>query len=217
MPLQNRVTPFGEIVATPERGTMFGNRGGCFHDDAQRLTRRRWASRQWICCLLEFKGRHREVMQPRRYTELFFLDEATALAAGHRPCFECRREDAEAFRSAWARAAGVIPSAPAMDAALHPERVPPSGYAGPAVDSDGRRKPVFSARLPELPAGAFITEPGSREACLWWNERLWLWSPGGYVRVGRARPEGEMLVLTPRSIMAAIQAGYRPGVHPTAG
>ncbi len=108
-PLQNRVTPFGEIIATPERGMWMGNRGGCFHDAEQRLTASRWVNTHWITCRLEFKGWHREVMQPRRYTELFFLDEATAFAAGHRPCFECRRHDAKAFQSAWV-AANPAPS-----------------------------------------------------------------------------------------------------------
>src|SRR5665647_3614641 len=96
MPLQNRVTPFGELTISPARGTLMGNRGGRFHSDERRLTARRWASRQWICCVLDFKGRQRDVWG-RYYTELFFLDEVTALAAGHRPCFECRRKDAQAF------------------------------------------------------------------------------------------------------------------------
>ena len=102
MPLQNRVTPLGELIATPERGLVYGNRG-CLHDEHGRI-RRRYATRRWIACRLEFKGRHRELMQPNRYTELFFLDEATALAAGHRPCFECRRQEAETFAALWARA-----------------------------------------------------------------------------------------------------------------
>ena len=103
MTLQNRVTPFGEIIATPERGAYMGNRGGrIHHNDRQELQTRRWASRQWITCLLEFKGRHRMVMQPNRYTELFFLDEVTAFAAGHRPCAECRRDDFSRFMTAWA-------------------------------------------------------------------------------------------------------------------
>ncbi len=99
MPLQNRVDPFGNLLATPARGTLMGNRGGKFHTDDRKLTRRRWASRQWICCVLDFKGRQRDVWG-RFYTELFFLDEVTAFAAGHRPCFECRRKDAERFRRA---------------------------------------------------------------------------------------------------------------------
>src|SRR3979411_1146848 len=105
MPLQNRVDPFGELFATPARGLFFGNRGGRFHTDNKTLTRRRWASRQWICCLLKFKNRQRDVWG-RYYTELFFLDEVTALAAGHRPCFECRRRDATAFAEKWAQTKG---------------------------------------------------------------------------------------------------------------
>ena len=124
MPLQNRVTPFGELVAVPARGTLFGNRGGRFHTDARTLTARRWASRQWICCVLDFKGRQRDVWG-RFYTELFFLDEPTALAAGHRPCFECRRKDAEAFAEYWraARRLRRRPYAFEMDEVLHGERL----------------------------------------------------------------------------------------------
>src|SRR3984893_16441108 len=116
MALQNRVDPFGDLIATPARGLLFGNRGGRFHRDPQTLGNRRWASRQWICCVLEFKNRRRKVWDTG-YTELFFLDEPTALAAGHRPCFECRRRDAEAFRKAFNERAWV--SAPEMDAVLH--------------------------------------------------------------------------------------------------
>src|SRR5215510_5847359 len=125
MPLQNRVTPEGEIIATRHRGLMMGNRGGAFHLPDKTLAPRRWATRQWIACVLEFKGRHREVMQPNRYTELFFLDEATALAAGHRPCFECRRADAERFADLWAKIQNgdERARAPAMDEVLHAERV----------------------------------------------------------------------------------------------
>src|SRR3982750_3317937 len=106
MTLQNRVNPFGELIAAPSRGTLFGNRGGRFHRDDHTPGTRRWASRQWICCVLDFKGRHRQVWG-RGYTELFFLDEVTALAAGHRPCFECRRADAKTFAACWQRAANL--------------------------------------------------------------------------------------------------------------
>ena len=105
-PLQNRVTPFGDLAAVSARGLFMGNRGGRFHTDVKTLTNRRWASRQWICCVLDFKGRHRNVWG-RFYTELFFLDEPTALAAGHRPCFECRREDAVTFAAKWRDANGL--------------------------------------------------------------------------------------------------------------
>src|ERR1700729_3026214 len=124
MPLQNRVNPLGELFASPARGTLFGNRGGRFHTDTRTLTRRRWASRQWICCVLDFKNRQRDVWG-RYYTELFFLDEVTALAAGHRPCFECRRKDAEAFAGAWQQAFKLPqrPRADVMDLVLHAERL----------------------------------------------------------------------------------------------
>ena len=128
MPLQNRVDPFGELFADAARGTMFGNRGGRFHTDDRTLTQRRWVSRTWICCVLAFKNRQREVWG-RSYTELFFLDEVTALAAGHRPCFECRRKDAEVFADLWARTRGlpVRALAPDMDKVLQLERL--NGHA----------------------------------------------------------------------------------------
>src|ERR1041384_3793105 len=124
MPLQNRVDPFGNLFATPARGTLFGNRGGKFHRDDRTLGARRWTSRQWICCVLDFKGRQRDVWG-RYYTELFFLDEVTALAAGHRPCFECRRKDADEFATLWQEAFKLPnrPRAGDMDSVLHAERL----------------------------------------------------------------------------------------------
>src|ERR1700741_1347072 len=148
MPLQNRVTPEGEIIATPHRGLMMGTRGAASPQPDRTLGARRWASRQWIACVLEFKGRHREaMMQPNRYTELFFLDEATALAAGHRPCCECRRRDAERFAALWAetREWPAPARAPEMDLDLHAERVGPQG-----------RKVTYRAELAGLPDGTFI-------------------------------------------------------------
>jgi hypothetical protein len=125
MPLQNRVTPFGELLATECRGTLMGNRG-CLHDDQQQI-RRPFAGKRWIICVLEFRGRYRRVMTPRRYTELFFLDEATALAAGHRPCAECQHARYLVFREIWAEAnpdlVGASFSADAMDGVLHAERL----------------------------------------------------------------------------------------------
>src|SRR6185295_14031040 len=138
MPLQNRVTPFGELIADPARGTLFGNRGGKFHRDDRTLGLRRWASRQWICCVLSFKGRQRDVWG-RFYTELFFLDEPTALAAGHRPCFECRRADAQAFASRFPIKGK--PSAPAMDVVLHAQRL------------NGKAKRTHRRELATLPEG----------------------------------------------------------------
>ncbi|MHB8576580.1 MAG: hypothetical protein ACYDCQ_14755 [Dehalococcoidia bacterium] len=208
MPLQNRVTPYGEIVATPARGMLMGNRGGCMHDEQQRLGTARWRNQHWIACLLEFKGRSRGVMTPRRYTELFFLDEATAFAAGHRPCAECRRPDFLRFKAAWLRGnpdagvderAGIVP----IDAVLHAERV-----------TRTRDKVTYRASIDVLPDGAFVElddKPG--EAYLLWRGRLRRWSFEGYT-TARPKPAGVTVrVLTPRSSVNAIAAGYEPAVH----
>jgi hypothetical protein len=210
-PLQNRVTPEGEIDATPHRGLMMGNRGGAFHLPDRTLGTRRWATKQWIACVLQFKGRHREVMQPNAYTELFFLDEATALAAGHRPCFECRRADAERFAELWARAQGRSQRerAPALDEALHAERLDRRG---------GKR--TFRARRADLPSGAFVryglAGQGTRP-CLVVGDNLLAWHPSGYASLISPAALGEELeVLTPRSIVAVLSAGYRPMLHPSA-
>jgi hypothetical protein len=201
VPLQNRVTPFGELIATPARGTMFGNRGGRFHRDDKTLGQRRWASRQWICCVLSFKGRHHEVWG-RRYTALFFLDEVTAFAAGHRPCFECRRAAAVAFAKKWAQAkGGEIPYAPEMDVVLQSERL------------DGRAKRTHEMPLGDLPDGAFIQMGGDAFAAR--SAHLLRWSENGYTEK-IARPRSKANVLTPPSIVAVIAAGYSPQWHPSA-
>lgn len=204
MPLQNRVTPFGELIADPARGTLFGNRGGKFHRDDRTLGARRWASRQWICCVLSFKGRQRDVWG-RFYTELFFLDEPTALAAGHRPCFECRRDEAVAFAECWQRAAGLSarPSAPAMDEVLQAERL------------DGKAKRLHRAPINDLPDGAFIVQGEGAFAVR--GDVLLPWSPARYgKRVVRPR-HGTVDVLTPPAIVKVLAAGYRPRWHPSAG
>jgi hypothetical protein len=211
MPLQNRVTPEGEIIATPHRGLLMGNRGGAFHLPDRTLGSRRWASRQWRACVLEFKGRHRPaMMQPNRYTELFFLDEATALAAGHRPCFECRRRDAERFAALWAETRNwpAPARAPEMDITLHAERV-----------GRGAHKLTYRAELGSLPPGTFVrTENGGgAQSCLVQEGRLLAWSPAGYVAGGRLQKRLDVEVLTPRSVVAVLAAGYRPMTHPTAG
>ena len=199
MPLQNRVDPFGELFATAARGTMFGNRGGKFHTDEQTLTARRWVSRQWICCVLDFKGRQRDVWG-RYYTELFFLDEVTALAAGHRPCFECRRKDAVEFAS---RFPGRRVSAPAMDDVLHTERL------------DGKAKRTHRRNVDSLPDGAMIALDGDAHAVR--GDKLLRWAPRGYGKA-KPRPRGVSVdVLTPPSIMKVLKAGYRPRWHPSAG
>jgi hypothetical protein len=205
MPLQNRVTPSGDLIETAARGLLFGNRGGRFHDPAtRRLGRRRWASRQWIACVLQFKDRHRQVWG-NGYTELFFLDEVTALSAGHRPCFECRRADAKAFADAVTAGLGLSSrlSAPEMDRRLHDERL------------EGRGKRRHVADIAALPDGA-VVEIGGRALAVRAN-RLFGWEPEGYVP-GSERPAGgQVTVLTPPLIVAALKAGYRPLWHGSAG
>jgi hypothetical protein len=207
MPLQNRVTPMGDIIADAARGTLLGNRG-ILHDIGRRLGTARWRHRSWICCRLCFKNRRREVMAPRRYTELFFLDEATALAAGHRPCCECRRDDFRAFQAAWRRAAATPDaSADAIDRVLHPAR----------VDARSRRQIRFEAPLDDLPDGAFLLLRSDESIpLLVVGRHLLPWRPAGY-GTPRARPSGiRCLVLTPRPTIAVLRAGYAPLLHPTA-
>lgn len=203
MPLQNRVTPFGELVDLPARGTFMGNRGGRFHTDAKTLTARRWASRQWICCVLDFKGRRRDVWG-RFYTELFFLDEPTALAVGHRPCFECRYEDAKTFAEKWRQACRLRtrPYAGAMDETLHRERL------------RGRAKRLHRRNIDALPDGAFVALDGAVFAVR--GKALLRWTPQGY-GARKKRPQGAAVdVLTPPAILAVLAAGYRPHWHPSA-
>ncbi|HYS48095.1 MAG TPA: hypothetical protein VEM36_04875 [Xanthobacteraceae bacterium] len=205
MPLQNRVDPFGELRAVPARGMFMGNRGGRIHRDDRTLTRRRWTSPAWICCRLAFKARHRMVWG-KSYTELFFLDEPTALSAGHRPCFECRRADARAFAAAWARARHLrsAPRAHEMDLVLHAERL------------DGRTKRRHRGALDDLPDGTMIALSGERAFAVR-GDRLLPWTPDGY---GGPQPRPRKIlveVLTPPAIVAALAAGYRPQWHPSAG
>jgi hypothetical protein len=202
MPLQNRVTPFGDIVAVSERGLFMGNRGIIHDSETRRLLGRRWTSKAWILCLCDFRGVRREVMSGRSWTELFFLDEATALAAGHRPCFFCRRPDAEAFRAAWARGNGVPPPRAAeMDAVLHGERL------------TGRHKRLhpLPRPTPELPDGAMLAV-GAESFVIVGGKAL-RWSPAGYGE----RPESlrGARLLTPPSTLRALAAGYRAVLHPT--
>lgn len=207
MPLRNRVTPFGEIVADPARGLFTGNRG-CLCDEAGKLAKRRWRLKAWITCRLRFKGAWRPVMQPGVWTELFFLDEATALAAGHRPCAYCRREDYKRYREAWADGQGlaVLPKATEMDARLHRDRTDRT-----------RRKVTFRTRLSALPDGTMVRLPSAdSKAALLWRGKLLEWSPGGY-RGARRCGDGEVEVLTPRSSVAALEAGYGFVVHQSGG
>src|ERR1700716_2568674 len=184
MPLQNRVTPTGDIIATPHRGMFTGNRG-IIHDPATRtLLKKRWATPAWITCVCEFRGWRRKVMGGRSWTELFFLDEATALAAGHRPCFYCRREDANRFRAAWEqgnRVSRIL--AGEMNAVLHSERL------------EGRKKRLHALPVPlsDLPDGAMVQ--AGNESFLIAQGRVLLWMPAGYCEA-RESIEGTAL-LTP--------------------
>ena len=202
MPLQNRVSPFGELLAVPMRGLFMGNRGGRIHDETQRLGTRRWASKQWICCVLDFKDRHRRVWGDS-YTELFFLDEVTALAAGHRPCFECRRADANAFAECWTNATGQKPTAPEMDGILHAQRLA------------GRNKRVQHRRLSDLPDGTMIVCDDGAYAVK--DDVLMRWSPTGYGPTLIRRNDDVVTVLTPPAILDVLWAGYRPRWHSDAG
>jgi hypothetical protein len=201
MPLQNRVDPFGNLFRTPARGMMMGNRGGALHNSEREIVRS-YKSRRWIACVLEFRGRRRIVMSERRYTELFFLDEAVAFAAGHRTCAECRRERFNAFKEAWRRARGLahLPFADEMDGELHPARI------------DYRRKKVtYDAPMDSLPDGCFVQIDG--RAYLVRGDALLLWTPEGYA--GRdARPKHSLAaVLTPEPIVACMRHGYKPEIH----
>jgi hypothetical protein len=202
MPLQNRVTPTGDIIATPHRGMFTGNRG-IIHDPATKTLTRRWASRAWLTCLCEFRGRRREVMGGRSWTELFFLDEATAFAAGHRPCFFCRRQDANRFCAAWEQGNGIANvRAGDMDAVLHAER----------LSSGKKRLHALSMPMQQLPDGVMVHE--ADESYLIVAGRALRWSPGGYRQALNAL-QGAML-LTPPSTVRAFSTGYRPVLHPSA-
>jgi hypothetical protein len=169
MPLQNRVTPTGDIIATPHRGMFTGNRG-IIHDPATKtLLARRWASQAWLTCVCEFKDRRRTVMSGRSWTELFFLDEATALAAGHRPCFFCRRDDANRFRATWEQGNGFAPMrARDIDAVLHRER----------LQAGKKRLHALDRSLHQLPEGAMVQQ--ASECYLIRRSRPLLWSAAGY-------------------------------------
>ncbi|MBV8067369.1 MAG: hypothetical protein JO113_05295 [Candidatus Eremiobacteraeota bacterium] len=197
MPLQNRVTPFGDVVALPGRGTMMGNRG-ILHDDARHLIRP-WKVRRWIACVLDFRGRHRDVMTPHRYTELFFLDETAAFAAGHRPCRECRYADYRRFAALWEACHGAPADADSMDRRLHADRL------------NGKAKRTYRADLATLPDGAYVAI--GETAWLVWGSCLHAWSDSGYKASRPRPPRCEARVLTPRAIVAILAAGYRPAVH----
>ncbi|MEL6148083.1 MAG: hypothetical protein AAFV33_00235 [Chloroflexota bacterium] len=212
MPRQNRVTPHSTLIATPARGTLMGNRG-CLHNPDGDIVRH-YAVKRWIICLLEFKGRHRDIMQPGRYTELFFLDEAVALAAGHRPCAECQRARYNEFRETWATANPSLTGLPPfhaddMDSVLHRERLLPHRRK----TSPQRR--TFPAPSDALPDGVFVTLHNDPTPYLLWREYLYPYSPAGYgpPRPGKLPPT--VTVLTPPSVVATITHGFTPLLHPS--
>lgn len=210
MPLQNRVDPSGAIAAVAARGTLLGNRGGRIHSPETRtLTNRRWASRRWISCKLAFKGRRRKVMG-ESYTELFFLDEVTALAAGHRPCFECRRDDAVAFAACWAQAAGArtSPYADEMDFLLHAQR----------LKEKETQSNVTLGEVGNLPDGTMVAaaEKGTPAYFAVRAGRLLRWSYTGYSGSPSCDAALAYKVLTPAVIVGILKAGYGPLWHPSA-
>jgi hypothetical protein len=202
MPLQNRVTPFGEILAIPQRGLFTGNRG-IIHDPATRtLLNRRWTSKAWIICTCEYKGRRRVPMASRSWTELFFLDEAVALAAGHRPCFACRREVAEHFRDCWRQVTrDPRASVETMDGVLHEER----------QEHGKKRIHSLSASLESLPDGVMVAAQGAAFSLV--AGRAYRWTNEGYASAERL-PQIDG-VLTPPSTVAVLALGYRPVLHPS--
>ena len=203
MPLQNRVTPTGDIIATPHRGLFTGNRG-IIHDPATKtLLKKRWSSPAWITCLCEFRGWRRPVMGRRSWTELFFLDEATAFAAGHRPCFFCRRDDANRFRAAWEEGNGAKGvRAKEMDTVLHQER----------LERGRKRLHLLPMPLTQLPDGAMVQR--GEDSFLVLHSRALQWSMAGYRKVDGTI--NDALLLTPPSTLRALSAGYRPALHPSA-
>ena len=205
MALQNRVTPLGELVTGPREARVYGNRG-CLHDTEGRI-RRHHAGRRWIACRLSFRGRHRRLLQPGRYTELFFLDDATALASGHRACAECRREDYDRLLAAWQELHPGEDGADAVDRRLHAERLDPR---------TGRQR-RHEAPLDDLPDGTFVLQDGAPFLVV--GSQLLRWTPGGYTE-RRPRPAAARAeVVTPPSLVAVLRAGWEPLVpllHPSA-
>jgi len=206
MALQNRVTPLGELVADPARGLVYGNRG-CLHDETGRI-RRRYGGKRWIACRLEFRGwRRAPLLQPGRFTELFFLDEATAFAAGHRPCALCRREDYVRFVEVWRELHPGPVDADAIDAQLHSER----------VDPETRGQRLHEVPLDDLPDGAFVLLDSAPWLVL--GAELLQWTVAGYVERSTRPVGGHVVLVTPPSLVAALRTDWQPLVpllHPSA-
>jgi len=206
MPRQNRVTPLGDLIADPARGSVYGNRG-CLHDETGAI-RRRFDGKRWIACRLAFRGWHRApLMQPGRFTELFFLDEATAFAAGHRPCALCRRDDYVRFVEIWRAIHPDVASADAIDALLHEERVDPT--------TRGRR--LHEAPMDDLPDGAYVLHEGA--PCLVIDARLLRWTPSGYPDAVARPTHRQATLITPPSSIGVLRTGWQgavPLLHPSA-
>lgn len=196
-PRRNRVTPSGELIATSARGKWMGNRG-CLHDEEGNIGRRRWTTKSWVCCSLNFNGWTRQLMAPGQYTELFFLDEVTALAAGHRPCATCRRGDYNKFMEM-----SGMSSATDVNQALHSERTLPL---------DERPRVV----LKDLPDGVIITRDLGVTFTTMWRGRTLRWSTEGY-HLLESSDFGEATLVTPSLVVSALNAGYQPEIHPSAG
>ena len=200
--MQNRVNPFGEIIETKARGLLMGNRGH-IHNLNQRIVRP-FKLKAWITCKLEFKDRRREIMAPNLYTELFFLDEATAFAAGHRPCFECRRDDYNKFKTAWLKGNPEYQFTAAtsirdIDEILHKER----------IDKDGSKK-MYEENNSNLPDGTFIVV--NNQLYVLFQQHIYLWTPFGYTEKKIFKADEKVIVLTPKSIVNTFRAGYLPSI-----
>lgn len=204
MPLQNRVDPWGQLQAVNSRGALLGNRG-IIHNDKKQIVAQ-WRSKAWITCQIHFKGRESTVFAPDSYSQLFFVDEATAFAAGHRPCAECRRDRYNEFKAAWVQSnreqiETENPSAIEIDKILHSERV-----------FEDKRKRTFEAQIGALPQGTFVVLEG--KALLLWRGKLFEWSFDGYSRSNTSLPSSHSVtVLTPPSIVRMFAAGVTPQVH----
>lgn len=200
--LQNRVDPFGNIIATTARGSWMGNRG-MIHNDQKQIVKA-FKHSAWIICRLEFKGRKRTVMTPNRWTELFFLDEATAFAAGHRPCFECRKEDAKRFKSCWingnpAYNFSMKTSINYIDEIIHTERL-----------NQSKKSITLQPALSDIPDGTFVQM--NDDPYLFANGRLHRWTPFGYEESMAATETSTVTILTPGSIVNAFREGYVPQI-----
>nr|WP_315032443.1 hypothetical protein [uncultured Chryseobacterium sp.] len=204
--LQNRVSPQGAIIKTEARGAWLGNRG-VIHNEHKEITKP-FKVKAWIICMLDFRGRHREIMQPDRWTELFFLDEATAFSAGHRPCFQCRYKDHIRFKEYWIKGNpqhgfNIKTSVKEIDNIIHTER----------IDKDGE-KVMYTELIKNLPDGVIINKEEGDFLLL--NGKLYHWTPFGYDYYENVAADVTVQVLTPHSIVNAFKMGYSPQIDASA-